>query len=99
MGFWRNNTGPSSVVATVVPDGTVILVEGSMDIGGSRTAIAQQLAEVLGIRVEDVNPQVADTDTIGYTSNTGGSGVAFKTGWPPMRPPRTSSDSSSSGPP
>ena len=81
MGFWRNNTGPSSVVATVVPDGTVMLVEGSMDIGGSRTAVAQQLAEVLGIPVEDVNPQVADTDTIGYTSNTGGSGVAFKTGW------------------
>jgi CO/xanthine dehydrogenase Mo-binding subunit len=25
-------------------------------------------------------PQVADTDTIGYTSNTGGSGVVFKTG-------------------
>ena len=81
MGFWRNNTGPSSVVASVTPDGKVMLVEGSMDIGGSRTAVAQQLAEVLGIPVEDVNPQVADTDTIGYTSNTGGSGVAFKTGW------------------
>ena len=80
FGFWRNNTGPSSVVASVTPDGTVMLVEGSVDIGGSRTAVAQQLAEVLGIPVEDVKPQVADTDTIGVTSNTGGSGVAFKTG-------------------
>ncbi|MCL0029201.1 molybdopterin-dependent oxidoreductase, partial [Dehalococcoidia bacterium] len=53
----------------------------SVDIGGSRTAVAQQFAEVLGLPVEDVMPQVADTDTIGYTSNTGGSGVAFKTGW------------------
>jgi CO/xanthine dehydrogenase Mo-binding subunit len=35
---------------------------------------------VLGIPVEDVKPQVADTDTIGITSNTGGSGVTFKTG-------------------
>ena len=80
MGFWRNNTGPSSLVASVQADGTVMLVEGSVDIGGSRTAVSQQLAEVLGIPVEDVKPQVADTDTIGITSNTGGSGVAFKTG-------------------
>ena len=81
MGFCRNNTGPSCVVANVLDDGTVSLVEGSVDIGGSRTAVAQQFAEVLGLPVEDVMPQVADTDTIGYTSNTGGSGVAFKTGW------------------
>ena len=81
MGFCRNNTGMSCVVANVLSNGTVALVEGSVDIGGTRTAVAQQLAEVLGIPVENVNPQVADTDTIGYTSNTGGSGVAFKTGW------------------
>ena len=81
MGFCRNNTGPACAVANVLPNGTVSLVEGSVDIGGSRTAVAQQLAEVLGIPVEDVNPQIGDTDTIGYTSNTGGSGVAFKSGW------------------
>ncbi len=81
MGFCRNNSGMSCAVANVLADGTVSLVEGSVDIGGTRTAIAQQLAEVLGIPVEDVNPQIADTDTIGYTSTTGGSGVAFKTGW------------------
>ena len=28
-----------------------------------------------------MNPQVGDTETIGYTSMTGGSGAAFKTGW------------------
>jgi CO/xanthine dehydrogenase Mo-binding subunit len=57
------------------------LVEGSPDIGGSRTAVAMQLAEVLGIAAEDVKPQVGDTDSVGFTSMTGGSGVAFKTGW------------------
>ena len=81
VGFWRNNSGPSCAVANVNPDGTVMLVEGSVDIGGSRVVIAQQLAEVLGIPVEDVFPEVVDTDTIGYTSLTAGSGVAFKTGW------------------
>ena len=81
MGFCRNNTGMACVVANVLNDGRVSLVEGSVDIGGSRTAIAQQFAEVLGIPVEDVNPSIGDTDTIGYTSVTGGSGVAFKSGW------------------
>ena len=81
FGYWPNGSGPACVVANVLSNGKVSLVEGSVDIGGSRTAVAQQFAEVLGMPVEDVNPQVADTDTIGFTSNTGGSGVAFKSGW------------------
>ena len=81
LGFWRNNTGPSCAVANVNADGTVMLVEGSVDIGGTRTSISQQLAEVLGISVEEVFPEVGDTDSIGFTSLTAGSGVTFKTGW------------------
>jgi CO/xanthine dehydrogenase Mo-binding subunit len=79
-GFWRNNTGPSSATALVHNDGTVRLIEGSPDIGGTRTSVSQQFAEVLGIPIEDVNPTVGDTDTVGFTSVTGGSGVTFKTG-------------------
>ena len=81
LGFWRNNTGPSCVIANVNPDGTVGLVMGSVDLSGSRMAVAQQLAEALGIPVEDVRPQVEDTETVGYTSSTSGSGMVFKTGW------------------
>ncbi len=80
-GFWGNNSGPASAVAVVNSDGTVSLTEGSPDIGGSRVAMAMQFAEVLDIPVEDVKPQVGDTDSIGFTSNTGGSSVTFKTGW------------------
>ena len=79
-GFWGNNTGPASAVALVQPDGKISLTEGSPDIGGTRASVSQQLAEVLGIPVEDVTPQIGDTDSIGFTSNTGGSGVTFKTG-------------------
>ena len=35
----------------------------------------------LGISAEEVKPSVGDTDSVGWTSMTGGSGVAFKTGW------------------
>ena len=80
-GFWFNATGPASATASVNADGTVSLVEGSADIGGTRAAVAMQAAEVLGIAAEDVHPIVGDTDSVGYTSVTGGSSVAFKTGW------------------
>ena len=80
-GFWINGTGPACATANLNYDGTVNLTIGSMDIGGTRPAAAQQFAEVLGIPVESVNPQVGDTEAIGYTSMTGGSGAAFKTGW------------------
>ena len=79
-GFWFNIGGASSCSASVNDDGIVTLVEGSTDIGGSRASIAMQLAETLGIRAEDVRPQVADTDSVGYTFLTGGSRVTFATG-------------------
>jgi xanthine dehydrogenase molybdenum-binding subunit len=79
-GFWFNCGLKSAVTATVNGDGTVSLVEGSTDIGGSRTSIAMQLAETLGIRAEDVKPSIGDTDTAGYCDVTGGSRVTFATG-------------------
>ncbi|RIK79367.1 MAG: oxidoreductase [Planctomycetota bacterium] len=79
-GFWFNIGLKSSCAANVNADGTVTLIEGSTDIGGTRTSIAMQLAETLGIRAEDVNPHVGDTDSVGYTDVTGGSRVTFATG-------------------
>src|SRR5207237_7012431 len=71
-GFWFNVGLKSSATASVNADGTVSLVEGSTDIGGTRTSIAMQLAEALGIAAADVRPVVADTDSVGYTDVTGG---------------------------
>ena len=79
-GFWFNCGLKSSVTATVNSNGTVALLEGCTDIGGTRTSIAMQLAETLGIAAEDVNPTVGDTDSTGYCDVTGGSRVTFATG-------------------
>ncbi len=79
-GAWFNGSGPASAVASVNPDGSVGLIEGSPDIGGSRAVMAIHVAEVLGIDVKDVKPAVVDTDSVGYCSGAGGSGVTFKTG-------------------
>ena len=79
-GFWFNFGGNSVVAATVNEDGTVSLIEGSTDIGGSRASVAMQLAEILGIAAEDVTPTVVDTDSIGHTDVTGGSRTCHATG-------------------
>ena len=62
-GYWGNGAGRSSVNLTVNGDGTIMLLEGSTDIGGSRASISMQAAEVLGISAEDVRPAVVDTNT------------------------------------
>ena len=79
-GYWGNGAGRSSVNLTVNGDGTIMLLEGSTDIGGSRASIAMQAAEVLGIASEDVRPAVVDTNTIGETGVTGGSRTTHATG-------------------
>lgn len=80
-GFWFNWGGKSSATATVNADGTVNLIEGSTDIGGSRASIAMQLAETLGIPYADIRPQVVGTASVGYNDVTGGSRTTFGTGW------------------
>ena len=81
IGYWFNIGLPSAVNISVNADGTVNLVEGSTDIGGSRTSIAMQAAEVLGISAAAVCPTVVDTDSVGFTAVTGGSRTTFATGW------------------
>lgn len=79
-GYWGNWGGKSSASASVNADGTVNLLQGSVDIGGTRTALAMQLAESLGIPAEAIRPTVADTGQVGYTEGTYGSRTVFSTG-------------------
>jgi xanthine dehydrogenase molybdenum-binding subunit len=81
IGYWFNVGLKSAVTASVNTDGTVQLVEGSTDIGGTRTSVAMQFAETLGLDAQDINPSVGDTSAIGYTDVTGGSRVTYATGW------------------
>jgi CO/xanthine dehydrogenase Mo-binding subunit len=79
-GYWFNGGGESSATVHVNEDGTVVVAEGSPDIGGSRASMALMAAETLGIAYEAVRPVIADTNSVGYTQATGGSRVTFATG-------------------
>ncbi|HEX5141089.1 MAG TPA: molybdopterin cofactor-binding domain-containing protein, partial [Dehalococcoidia bacterium] len=81
MGFWGNAGGETSSSASINADGTVSLVLGSVDIGGTRASLAMQLAESLGLTMDEVHPKIAGTDGVGFTGNTGGSRTTFAGGW------------------
>jgi xanthine dehydrogenase molybdenum-binding subunit len=79
-GFWFNGGLQSSATVNIHTDGTLSVVTGSVDIGGSRATQAMIAAEVLGAEIDDVRAVVADTDTSGHTDVTGGSRIALATG-------------------
>ena len=80
MGYWFNAGMMSSATLSVNSDGSVSMVTGSVDLCGTRVVLAMQVAETLGINVEDVIPSVGDTDSVGWTGISGGSRTAFSTG-------------------
>ena len=75
--------GSPANVATinVNTNGTISLITGSMDLSGTRTTVAMQAAEILGLAVEDVISTTADTggpiSCTGYTPKTGAGGAIF----------------------
>ena len=76
FGSWNANSGAHSMNAVVNSDGRVTLNTAAMDLGGGLRAVeAQVVAEVLGIPYEDVRPRYADTDSIGWTAISAGSGT------------------------
>ena len=79
-GFWFNIGGETCATLNLGEDGTIALVAGTPDIGGSRAALCLQTAEVLGVDVETIRPLIGDTSTLGYTFLTGGSRTAFASG-------------------
>ena len=80
--FGPLSTPTATYVATinVNTNGTITLVTGSNDLSGTRTSVAMQAAEVLGLDVEDVISTVGDTDSAGWSGVANGSKITYSTG-------------------
>jgi CO/xanthine dehydrogenase Mo-binding subunit len=76
-GYWFNAGGESSATVNITEDGNVVVTTGHPDIGGSRAAIANICAELLGIDYKRVSVIIGDTQTVGFSNLTGGSRVLF----------------------
>ncbi|TWT13634.1 xanthine dehydrogenase family protein molybdopterin-binding subunit [Reyranella sp. CPCC 100927] len=76
-GFWFNAGGESSAQVNINEDGTVVVITGHPDIGGSRASTANITAELLGIDHAKVQVLIGDTSSIGFSNLTGGSRVTY----------------------
>ena len=76
-GFWFNAGGESSAQVNVNEDGTVVVVTGHPDIGGSRASMVNITAEMLGIDYRQVQALIGDTSVVGFSALTGGSRVTY----------------------
>lgn len=79
-GYWFNIGGPSTAAVAIAEDGSVTVVTGNPDIGGSRASMAIMAAETLGVPYETVRVIIGDTASIGFSLLTGGSRTTFATG-------------------
>ncbi|MFC2008426.1 xanthine dehydrogenase family protein molybdopterin-binding subunit, partial [Chloroflexota bacterium] len=71
----------SSAWVKLNEDGTVVLITGTIEQGcGPVTVMAQIVAEVLGIRYEDVSVVSADTDGTPFEFGTGASETTYRVG-------------------
>jgi CO/xanthine dehydrogenase Mo-binding subunit len=70
----------SSAEVNINENGSVMIIEGSPDIGGSRASMCLMAAETLGVDYDDVRAQVGDTESTGFCNVTGGSRTTFATG-------------------
>ena len=80
VGFWFNAGMESSAEVHLNEDGTVQIIEGNPDIGGSRASMALMAAETLGVPYEKIRVLVGDTEASGFNAVTGGSRTTFATG-------------------
>ena len=80
VGPWSNWAGPSSCVVSINEDGTVKHFSGAVDLTGSDTALAQIVAEELGVPIEKVLVATGDTDSAPYAAVSGGSRITYGQG-------------------
>ena len=79
-GFWFNRGGETSTSMNVAPDGSVTVITGTADVAGSRISIAMMAAEELGVSVDKVRINMADTNSLGFNRVTAGSRTTYSVG-------------------
>ena len=76
-GFWHGASAGFGAFIHVNSDGSVNLVLGITDISGSRTSIAQIVAEELGLPLDKVTVVIGDTETAPWATMSVGSMTVY----------------------
>ncbi len=88
-GFWFNIGGETCVSLNLNEDGTLNLLVGTPDIGGSRASMAMMAAEELGVEMDGIRPMIGDTGSLGFNFLAAGSRTTFSTGMATVEAART----------
>ena len=75
LGYWRGTSMTSAAHVTMSGDGKPMVTMGSVDISGTRTAMAQVAAEEFQLAIDDVAVVMGDTKSVGYSDAAAGSRV------------------------
>jgi len=79
-GFWFNIGGETCVTMNVNEDGSVALMVGNPDIGGSRASMVLMAAEALQVAPDKIMPTIGDTNSLAFNFLTAGSRTTFAVG-------------------
>lgn len=78
---WHSGMMGSGAVVKLNADGTATVLSGTSELGGGEaTAVALLAAEELGLEVEDISVQIADTDVVPYDAGVFGSRATHSMG-------------------
>lgn len=72
-GLWLTGCMGMAAHIHINPDGSLILVIGSTDVSGTRTTLAQMVAEEFGISLSSVRVVTGDTETAPFATISAGS--------------------------
>ena len=76
LGYWRGTSMTSAAHIVIAGDGRPMVTMGAVDLSGTRSTMAQVVAEEFGLTIEDVHIQTGDSKSVGYSDGAAGSRVA-----------------------
>jgi len=76
LGYWRGTSMTSAGHITIAGDGRPMVTMGAVDLSGTRTTMAQVVAEEFGVPLADVHVETGDSKSVGYSDGAAGSRVA-----------------------
>jgi xanthine dehydrogenase molybdenum-binding subunit len=76
LGYWRGTSMTSAGHITIAGDGRPMVTMGAVDISGTRSTMAQVVAEEFGLPIEDIHIHTGDSKSVGYSDAAAGSRVA-----------------------
>src|SRR5262245_15447739 len=79
LGYWRGTSMTSAAHITIAGDGRPMVTMGAVDLSGTRTTMAQVVAEELGLPLDDIHIHTGDSKSVGYSDGAAGSRVARTT--------------------